>query len=120
VLFEVTIAVDHIDRESCLVSRTIVEDVIVPVAAPSHAICKVRKPTMQHLSQHPWILQPDNVLPRQWIDQAFDRAGLPRPQVLKPVGLVLRTESPDTRRLNDASTPAPSESLRSVWARSAW
>jgi methyl-accepting chemotaxis protein len=27
---------------------------------------------------------------------------------LKPVGCVLRTESPDTRRLNDASTPAPS------------
>jgi hypothetical protein len=27
---------------------------------------------------------------------------------LKPVGCALRTESPDTRRLNDASTPAPS------------
>jgi len=68
-------------REKGLVSRTIVEDVIVPVAAPSHAICKVQKPTMRHLSQHPWILQPDNVLPRQWFDQAFDRAGLRRSQV---------------------------------------
>lgn len=53
-------------REKGLVSRTIVEDVIVPVAARSHAICKVQKPTMRHLSQHPWILQPDNVLHRQW------------------------------------------------------
>lgn len=68
-------------RDKGLVSRTIVEDVIVPVAAASHAICKVQKPTMRHLAQHAWILQPDNVLPRQWIDQAFDRAGLPRPQV---------------------------------------
>lgn len=68
-------------REKGLVSRTIVEDVVVPVAAASHAIFKVRKPTMRHLSQHAWILQPENVLPRQWIDQAFDRAGLPRPRV---------------------------------------
>jgi len=68
-------------RDKGLVSRTIVEDVIVPVAAASHAISKVKKPTMRHLSQHAWILQPDNVLPRQWIDQAFDRAGLPGPEV---------------------------------------
>ena len=32
----------------------------------------------------------------------------------KAGGFVLRTESPDTRRLNDASTPAPSGSRRSA------
>jgi DNA-binding transcriptional LysR family regulator len=68
-------------QESGLVSRTVMEDCVVPTAVATHAIFKHRRPTLRHLSEHRWILQPTNVLPRQWIDQAFDHAGLPRPHV---------------------------------------
>jgi DNA-binding transcriptional LysR family regulator len=68
-------------RESGLVSRTIMEDCVVPTAVLTHAIFEHKRPTMRHLSEHRWILQPTTVLPRQWLDRAFDRAGLQRPYV---------------------------------------
>jgi DNA-binding transcriptional LysR family regulator len=68
-------------KEIGLVSRTIMEDTLIPATVTHHPIFDNKRPTMRHLSQHSWILQPANVLPRQWLDQAFDRAALPRPNV---------------------------------------
>lgn len=68
-------------RESGVISTTIMDDCVVPTAVQSHPIFEQKRPTMRHLAEHHWILQPTSILPRQWLDRAFDHAGLTRPHV---------------------------------------
>lgn len=67
--------------EPNLLSMTIMQDSVVPVAHRDHAIFCRKKLTLASLGEFRWILQPDSVLPRQWLDSLFDKAQLPRPIV---------------------------------------
>jgi DNA-binding transcriptional LysR family regulator len=66
--------------EAGFVSRPLAEDSIVVAASASHPIFE--KPVaMGDLNAYRWVLQPPGAPTRDWLDQAFDRARLPRPVV---------------------------------------
>jgi len=67
-------------KEPGFFSRAILEDSIVPVAIATHPVFQIARPGLKTLCEYDWILQPPSIWPRQWLDQAFDRAGLPRPR----------------------------------------
>lgn len=63
-------------------SQLLAEDAIVVAAAASHPILHgARPPTLRDLAGHRWVLQPPGAPTRDWLDHAFDRKRLPRPQV---------------------------------------
>lgn len=70
----------EVATESGYVSQVLSEDIIVVAASSSHAIHRGR-PQMQDLTKHRWVLQPPGAPTRDWLDHAFDRHHLPRPQV---------------------------------------
>ncbi|HEY8877963.1 MAG TPA: LysR substrate-binding domain-containing protein [Roseateles sp.] len=67
-------------EEAGYVSELLAEDVIVVAASERHEV--LRQPvTLKDLAQHRWALQPPGAPTRDWLDQTFDRKGLPRPKV---------------------------------------
>jgi len=56
------------------------EDLIVVAASARHPIFK-GTPTMRDLTTYRWVLQPPGAPTRDWLDHAFDRKHLPRPDV---------------------------------------
>ena len=67
-------------QESGLVSQALAEDLIVVAASARHPVFK-RTPTMRDLTAYRWVLQPPGAPTRDWLDHAFDRKHLPRPDV---------------------------------------
>ncbi|RYY98023.1 MAG: LysR family transcriptional regulator [Comamonadaceae bacterium] len=63
-----------------IVSRRIAEDPIVVAASAGHELFR-GKPTIRDLTGYRWALQPPGAPTRDWLDHAFDRRRLPRPQV---------------------------------------
>lgn len=61
-------------------STVLAEDAIVVAASARHEVFK-GKPTLKDLTAYRWALQPPGAPTRDWLDHAFDRAGLPRPHV---------------------------------------
>lgn len=72
-----------------LASQVIVTDEIVVVGCDSHPIFDTR-PTMKALSGYDWVLQDRTAITRQWLDQAFESRGLPRPRVQVQTNFVLQ------------------------------
>jgi len=70
------------------VSHPILDDVVVVAASASHEIFRKRA-KMQDLLGYDWVLAAPSVDTRQWLDHAFDRCGLTRPQVKVETNLVL-------------------------------
>lgn len=66
--------------ESGFVSKPLTEDSIVVAASADHPIFG-KAVTMSDLTAYHWVLQPPGAPTRDWLDQAFDRARLPRPAV---------------------------------------
>ena len=69
-------------EEAGYVSELLSEDVIVVAASERHEV--LRQPdtvTLKDLTRHRWALQPPGAPTRDWLDQTFDRKGLPRPKV---------------------------------------
>ncbi|MCH7345482.1 LysR substrate-binding domain-containing protein [Pelomonas sp. CA6] len=67
-------------EEPGYVSELLSEDVIVVAASERHEV--LRQPvTLKDLTAHRWALQPPGAPTRDWLDQTFDRKGLPRPKV---------------------------------------
>lgn len=62
------------------VSAPLAEDRIVVAASDRHPIFRTQ-PTLKDLAGCAWALQPPGAPTRDWLDQTFDRHGLPRPQV---------------------------------------
>jgi DNA-binding transcriptional LysR family regulator len=70
------------------VSHPILKDEVVVVASSGHEVFR-RRAKMQDLLEYDWVLAAPSVDTRQWLDRAFDRAGLPRPHVKIETNLVL-------------------------------
>lgn len=66
--------------EPGMVSKPLAEDAIVVAASADHPVFK-SQPTLKDLTQYRWALQPPGAPTRDWLDHAFDRRKLPRPQV---------------------------------------
>jgi DNA-binding transcriptional LysR family regulator len=67
-------------EEAGYVSQLLAEDVIVVAASEQHDVH--RQPvTLKDLTAYRWALQPPGAPTRDWLDQTFERKGLPRPQV---------------------------------------
>lgn len=70
------------------VAHEIFSDVAVVAAAASHPIHR-KHATMRDLLKYHWVLAGPSAETRLWLDQAFDRCGLPRPTVQIETNLVL-------------------------------
>lgn len=67
-------------EEAGYASELLSEDVIVVAASERHEV--LRQPvTLKDLAQYRWALQPPGAPTRDWLDQTFERKGLPRPKV---------------------------------------
>lgn len=67
-------------EEAGYVSELLSEDVIVVAASERHEVLR-QSVTLKDLTQHRWALQPPGAPTRDWLDQTFEREGLPRPKV---------------------------------------
>lgn len=66
--------------ERGFVSKFLTEDAIVVAANERHEVF-TKKVDLKDLTAYPWALQPTGAPTRDWLDQAFDRHGLSRPNV---------------------------------------
>lgn len=68
------------EADDALQCEQIAEDTMVVVASENHPVfgspC-----TLADLLQYQWVLAATTVASRQWLDQTFERHGLPRPRV---------------------------------------
>lgn len=64
-----------------IVSQPLANDSIVVAASAKHELVRAGAPTMKDLTRYRWALQPPGAPTRDWLDHAFDRKRLPRPQV---------------------------------------
>lgn len=62
-------------------SHVLVEDFVVVAASRQHAIFKKKGIRLRDLNRYRWVLPSPSALSRQWLDHAFETAGLCRPQV---------------------------------------
>jgi DNA-binding transcriptional LysR family regulator len=69
-----------VESDDELVSEQFAEDEVVVLASRDHRIFNGPY-SLQDLVKYKWVLPATTVASRQWLDQTFDRNGLPRPQV---------------------------------------
>lgn len=62
------------------VCEQVAADTVVVMAGEHHPVFK-SPCTLRDLQNYKWMLAPRTVASRQWLDQTFERNGLPRPQV---------------------------------------
>lgn len=62
-------------------SKLLAVDAIVVAASANHQVFREDRPTLKSLTAYRWALQPPGAPTRDWLDHAFDRKHLPRPQV---------------------------------------
>ena len=73
-----------------LQAYTIFEDIMVVAASRSHELLrKKERPTIDDLLAYRWVLPPQSVESRQWLDSAFDGRGLARPEAQIETNLVM-------------------------------
>jgi DNA-binding transcriptional LysR family regulator len=71
----------EIATEAGYKSRLLAVDAIVVAASANHEVFREDRPTLKSLTAYRWALQPPGAPTRDWLDHAFDRKHLPRPQV---------------------------------------
>jgi len=69
-----------VDTDPEFVAEQIAEDTMVVMASEDHPIFDAPC-TLADLVHYKWMLPARTVASRQWLDQTFERHGLPRPQV---------------------------------------
>jgi DNA-binding transcriptional LysR family regulator len=69
-----------VDADPEFVAEQIAEDTMVVMASEDHPIFDAPC-TLADLVHYKWMLPARTVASRQWLDQTFERHGLPRPQV---------------------------------------
>ena len=62
-------------------SKLLAVDAIVVAASANHEVFRQDPPTLKGLTAYRWALQPAGAPTRDWLDHAFERKHLPRPQV---------------------------------------
>jgi len=70
------------------VSKVLSEDQIVVAAHARHALFR-GKPKLADLTKYRWALQPPGAPTRDWLDYAFERKRLPRPNVQVEASMLL-------------------------------
>lgn len=70
------------------VSRLLTEDQIVVAAHAKHELFRTR-PKLADLTKYRWALQPPGAPTRDWLDYAFERKRLPRPNVQVEASMLL-------------------------------
>ena len=60
--------------------RPIINDQVVVVASRDHPLFN-KAPTLDDLRHYQWVLPPQSVALRKWLEQTFERLGLPAPKV---------------------------------------
>lgn len=68
-----------VDSDPDIVCEQIAEDVVVVMASENHPIFDTPR-TLADLLAYKWMLPARTVASRQWLDQTFERHGLPHPQ----------------------------------------
>lgn len=69
-----------VDNDEELESEQFAEDVVVVMASCEHPVF-AGEHSLRDLSAYKWVLPATGVASRQFLDQTFERNGLPRPQV---------------------------------------
>jgi DNA-binding transcriptional LysR family regulator len=69
-----------LETDADIVCEQIAEDTVVVMASENHPIFD-SPCTLADLLDYKWMLPARTVASRQWLDQTFERHGLPRPQV---------------------------------------
>jgi DNA-binding transcriptional LysR family regulator len=69
-----------LETDADIVCEQIAEDTVVVMASENHPIF-ASPCTLADLLDYKWMLPARTVASRQWLDQTFERHGLPRPQV---------------------------------------
>lgn len=69
-----------LDGDPDIVSEQIAEDTMVVMASAHHPVFGAPR-TLADLVHYKWMLPARTVSSRQWLDQTFERHGLPRPNV---------------------------------------
>jgi DNA-binding transcriptional LysR family regulator len=69
-----------VDGDADIVSEQIAEDTMVVMASEHHPVFDAPR-TLADLVRYKWMLPARTVASRQWLDQTFERHGLPRPSV---------------------------------------
>lgn len=70
------------------VSKLLAEDRIVVAASAKHELFRTR-PKLADLAKYRWALQPPGAPTRDWLDHAFERKRLPRPNVQVEASMLL-------------------------------
>lgn len=76
-----------------LVRHPILEDEAVVIASRSHPVLRRRKLRLADVLDYRWVLAPQSVGTRQWLDRVFRSRGLPAPEVQIETNLILMMPS---------------------------
>jgi DNA-binding transcriptional LysR family regulator len=69
-----------VENDADFVCEQIAEDTVVVMASENHPVF-ASPCTLEGLLEYKWMLPARTVASRQWLDQTFERNGLPRPEV---------------------------------------
>ena len=75
--------------DDSIVRHAVCEDDAVVIASRTHPVLKRRKVALQDLLEYRWVLAPEVVGTREWLEREFQRRGLPAPKVQIETNLIL-------------------------------
>lgn len=76
-----------------LVRHEVLQDEAVVIASRAHPVFRRRKPRLEDLLDYRWVLAPESVGTRQWLERLFHSRGLPGPRVQIETNLILMMPS---------------------------
>ena len=83
------IVTTQVPADESIVRHAVCEDDAVVIASATHPVLRVTKPRLEHLLEYRWVLAPEVVGTREWLERAFHRRGLPAPHVQIETNLIL-------------------------------
>lgn len=83
------IATTAVRGDESLLSHPICQDDAVVIASARHPALRLRKARLDDLADYRWVLAPEVVGTRQWLERAFAKRGLPAPRVQIETNLIL-------------------------------
>src|SRR5262249_15122987 len=78
-----------IRSDESIVSHRVCDDDAVVIASARHPIFRLKKPRLADLRNYRWVLAPEVVGTRQWLEREFRDRGLPAPHVQIETNLIL-------------------------------
>lgn len=75
--------------DESIVRHPVCEDDAVVIASRTHPVLRRKKIALQDLLDYRWVLAPEVVGTREWLEREFQRRGLPAPRVQIETNLIL-------------------------------